>query len=137
MKVQPYVFFEGRFDEAAAFYRAAIGAEVAFVMRFADSPDQSHVTPENAAKVMHAELRIGETTVLASDGTCSGQPNFSGAALAITAESDAEAERMFAALADGGQTVMPIAGTFFATRFGMTIDRFGLTWMVMSGSRPP
>jgi PhnB protein len=87
--------------------------------------------PGSENKVMHASLRIGDTTVMASDGRCTGQPSFKGFSLAIAAPSDAEAEKLFAALADGGQVQMPLTKTFFYSRFGMVADRFGVSWMVI------
>jgi PhnB protein len=89
------------------------------------------VPPGAEEKVMHAALRIGETIVMASDGRCQGKPNFQGVALSLTVATEAEAERRFAALADGGQVVMPLAKTFFSPRFGMATDRFGVSWMVI------
>jgi PhnB protein len=130
MSVQPYLQFEGRAEEAIGFYRRALGAEVDMMMRFKEAPDQSMVSPGNAEKVMHASLRIGGSTILASDGRCTGKPSFQGFSLCVTAASDAEVERYFNALADGGQVQMPLAKTFFAARFGMVSDRFGVTWMV-------
>ncbi len=130
MQVQPYLFFEGRCDEAIEFYRRALGAEVIMVMRFKDSPDPRAVQGNNGEKVMHAALRIGDTTVLASDGHCQGHPGFQGFGLSLTATSDAEAERLFGALGEGGKVQMPMTGTFFASRFGMVSDRFGVLWMV-------
>ena len=134
MYVQPYLFFDGRCEEAVEFYRRALGAEVTMLMRFKDSPDPD-MCPENSRvsgdKVMHMSLRIGETTLLASDGRCLGQPNFQGFSLSLTAPDDAEAERLFAALGDGGQVQMPMTKTFFASRFGMLADRFGVSWMVL------
>jgi PhnB protein len=130
MQVQPYLFFDGRCDEAIAFYRRAIGAEVTMLMRFQDSPDPAMAPPGGADKIMHAALRIGETTVLASDGRCQGQPTFEGFALSLNAADEAEAERLFGALSEGGQVRMPLAKTFFSPRFGTLADRFGVTWMV-------
>jgi PhnB protein len=130
MSVQPYLFFDGRCDEAIEFYRKALGAEVEMLSRFKDSPDPDHGAPGSDDKVMHAAVRIGETTILASDGRCTGQPNFQGFSLSITAASDAEADRLFAALGDGGQVQMPMTKTFFASRFGMLADRFGVSWMI-------
>lgn len=128
MQIQPYSFFNGRCDEAIAFYRAAVGAEVTMLMRFKDSPLlAAHGNPE---KVMHASLRIGDSTLLVSDGQCSGQLDFQGFALSLTVPNDAEAERLFAALGDGGQVQAPLAKTFFSSKFGMLTDRFGLLWMV-------
>ena len=131
MQVQPYLFFDGRCDEALAFYTAAIGAQVKVRMRWKDSPDQSMCTPQNADKVMHAQFAVGETTVMASDGRNTGRPKFDGFALSIMAKTEAEADRMFAALGAGGQITMPMTKTFFSPRFGMVADRFGLSWMVL------
>jgi PhnB protein len=133
MEVQPYLFFNGRCEEAINFYRKALGAEVITLMRFKDSPQPAEpgmVPPGSENKVMHASLRIGETTLMASDGQCTGQPEFKGFSLSITAPDDAEAERLFAALADGGQVQMPLAKTFWTSRFGMVADRFGVSWMI-------
>ena len=130
MQVQPYLFFEGRCEEAIAFYQSVLGAEVTMLMHYRDSPDPGVVTPETRDKVMHACLRIGDSTVLASDGRCQGRPSFQGFALSLTAADDAEAERLFEAMADGGQVRMPMTTTFFASRFGMVADRFGVTWMI-------
>jgi PhnB protein len=136
MQVQPYLFFDGRCEEAAEFYRSAIGAEVQMLMRFKEGPEtcESGMVPPGAEnKVMHMALRIGDSTVLASDGRCLGQPNFQGFALALTAANDAEADRLFNALADGGNVQMPMAKTFFSSRFGMVADRFAVSWMVLVG----
>ena len=130
MQVQPYLFFDGRCDEALAFYRGALGAEVTMLMRFKESPDPSMVGPGTGDKVMHASVRIGETTMLASDGRCQGAPSFQGFALSLTVPNEAEAERLFGALGDGGQVQMPMTKTFFSPRFGMVADRFGVSWMV-------
>jgi PhnB protein len=130
MQVQPYLFFDGRCDEALEFYQGALGAEVTMLMRFKDSPDPGSCPAGAQDKVMHASLRIGDSTVLASDGRCQGRPSFEGFALSLTASDDAEAERLFAALGAGGQVQMPLAKTFFASRFGMVADRFGVPWMI-------
>ena len=130
MQVQPYLFFDGRCDEAVEFYRKALGAEVTMLMRFKDSPDPGMCPAGAQDKVMHASLRIGDSTVLASDGRCEGRPTFEGFALSLTVPDDAAAERLFAALGDGGQVQMPLAKTFFSARFGMVADRFGVPWMV-------
>jgi PhnB protein len=130
MHIEPYLFFNGRCDEAIEFYRRALGAEVTMVMRFKESPDPASIPPGSEDKVMHASLRIGETTVLASDGHSQGKPSFQGFSLSLTASNDAQVERIFAALAEGGQVQMPPAKTFFSSRFGMVADRFGVPWMV-------
>jgi PhnB protein len=131
MQVQPYLSFEGRCDEAIAFYKEALGAKVDMLMRFKEAPDQSMIAPGSADKVMHAAVHIGDTQLLMSDGRCQGSPNFNGIALALSAATDADAERMFDALADGGQVRMPLAKTFFSSRFGMLADKFGVGWMIL------
>ena len=130
MQVQPYLFFEGRCEEAVEFYRSALGAEVTMLMRFKDSPDPAMISPGTEDKVMHASLRIGQTTVLASDGRCEGRPTFQGFSLSLTVPSETEADRLFASLGDGGQVQMPLTRTFFSPRFGMVADRFGVSWMI-------
>jgi PhnB protein len=134
MQVQPYLFFEGRCEEAAAFYRRTLGAEVTMMMRFKEAPPQPAgqcaVSPDAAEKVMHMSLRIGDTTVLMSDGHCQGNASFQGFGLSLTVANEAEAEKAFNALADGGQVRMPLGKTFFSPSFGMVADRFGVAWMV-------
>jgi PhnB protein len=134
MLVQPYLFFDGRCEEAIEFYRKALGAEVIMQMRFKESPEPpppGAVAPGSENKIMHASLRIGETTVMASDGQCQGQASFQGFALSLTAANEAEADRLFAALGDGGKVQMPLTKTFFSPRFGMVADRFGVCWMII------
>lgn len=133
MEVQPYLFFEGRCEEAAEFYRRALGAEVHALIRFKDAPDaqeQRMVAPGAGDKVMHMSLRIGDTMLLASDGQGGGRASFQGFALSLSVPNDAEAERRFSALAEGGQVRMPLTKTFFASSFGTVVDRFGITWMI-------
>ena len=134
MLVQPYLFFDGRCEEAVTFYRDALGAKVEMVMHYKDCPDTpppGMVPPGSENKVMHASFRIGETTVMASDGHCQGHPSFQGFSLSITVPSEAEADRAFGALAEGGKVSMPLGKTFFSPRFGMVTDRFGVGWMVI------
>ena len=129
-QVQPYLFFDGRCDEALDFYKKAVGAEVRHVMRWKDNPDPGcNVTDKN--KVMHADFKIGDATVLASDGMCEGKPEFKGFALTIAAKTAAEADKMFGALSDGGKVQMPMTKTFFSERFGMLADKFGVGWMII------
>jgi PhnB protein len=132
MPIQPYLFFNGRCEEAIEFYRKALGAEVQMSLRFKDSPDQSMVQPGMPEKIMHAAIKIGDTMVLVSDGMCSGEPQkFEGFSLAFMVADEAEANRRFNALADGGQVRMPLTKTFFSPCFGVVADRFGVGWMIM------
>src|SRR5712691_11143349 len=130
MQVQPYLFFDGRCEEALEFYRRTLGAEVLALMRSKDSPDPTMIIPGAEDKVIHAMFRIGESTLLASDGRCQGAPSFQGFALSLTVSSETEAERRFATLGEGGQVLMPLMKTFFSPSFGMVADRFGVSWMI-------
>src|SRR6185503_10023722 len=130
MLIQPYLFFDGRCEEAINFYRGALGAEVTMLVRFKDSPEPAQNPPGNENKVMHASIRIGDSTVLVSDGHCQGKPNFQGFSLSVSVANGAEAKRVFDALADGGQVQMLLTKTFFTPSFGMVADRFGIGWMV-------
>jgi PhnB protein len=134
MTIQPYLNFEGRAEEAAAFYQKALGAELQMLMRYKDSPEpcsEGMVPPGSENKVMHMSMKIGDTVILGSDGRCSGKPSFQGISLAYTAKDIAEADRVFAALSDGGTVQMPMGKTFFSPKFGMAADRFGISWMVL------
>jgi PhnB protein len=131
MQIQPYLFLDGRCEEAIEFYRKNLGAEVTMIMRWKDCPEKGGMTttpPDD--KVMHSSIRIGDSTILASDGQCSGQAKMQGFALSLTAKDATEAQRLFAALSDGGQVQMPLDKTFFSPAFGMVADRFGVSWMV-------
>ena len=143
MQATPYLFFEGRCEQAVEFYRKALGAQVQMLMRYKDAPPM----PEGAAEgcpggkpppadaVMHCSLNIGETTIMCSDGMASGKPNFAGFSLSITARDKAHAAQLFDALATGGQVQQPLQETFFAERFGMLTDPFGVGWMIISGQK--
>jgi PhnB protein len=134
MLVQPYLMFDGRCEEAIEFYRRAIGAETTMLMRFKDSPEPAPpgmVPPGSENKVMHAAMKIGDTTVMATDGGCQQKATFEGFSLTLTVPNEAEADRRFNALAEGGQVRMPLAKTFFSPRFGMLQDKFGVGWMVI------
>jgi len=134
MLVQPYLFFDGRCEEAIEFYKRILGAKVEMLMRFSDNPEPAQpgmVPPGSENKVMHACIRIGDTAVMASDGRCMGKPSFQGFSLSLTVKDAAEADRLYAALGDGGQVQMPLAKTFFSPRFGMIGDRFGVSWMII------
>jgi PhnB protein len=136
MSVQPYLFFGGRCDEALEFYRSALGAEIVMLSRFKDAPDPGMSQPGMEEKVMHASFRIGETILMASDGRCAGDPGFDGFSLSIVVPDEAAAERTFNALADGGKVEMPLTTTFWAPKFGMLQDRFGVGWMISVMHKP-
>jgi len=131
--IQPYLFFNGSCEQAVEFYRKALGAEVEMMMRFKDSPEPHQpgmVPPGFENKIMHTSFRIGATTVMASDGCSSEKGRFEGFSLSLSIPNEAEADRVFAALAEGGQVRMPLTKTFWSPRFGMVADRFGVGWMI-------
>lgn len=136
--IQPYLFFEGKCEEALEFYKQALGANVTVLMRFKDSPEppKPGCTPADLNKVMHANFTVGETQIMASDGRATGNPKFEGFALSLEVKTEAEADKAFNALADGGKVEMPLAKTFFSARFGMVVDKFGVFWMVLVTPEP-
>lgn len=135
MIVQPYLNFDGRTEEALAFYGKTVGAKVEMMMRWKECPDQlppGMLPPGSENKVMHASFRIGDSVIMASDSNCGGKPGFQGISLTLAVASDAEAKQKFEALADGGKVEMALGKTFFASSFGTLVDRFGVTWMVIA-----
>ena len=136
MTIEPYLFFNGRCEEAIEFYKKALGAEVLMLMRYKESPEPPPPGTVPAGwdnKIMHTTLRVGNANVMASDG-CSEGLNFQGFSLSLSASDETDAKRKFAALADNGQVRMPLAKTFWSPCFGMVADRFGVGWMVTVAS---
>ena len=138
MYIQPYLFFDGRCQEALDYYVSSLGAKVEMSMRFKDSPEGGHgqMPPGSENNVMHASFRIGDTVVMASDGYGKGKPTFQGFALSLSVTSPAEADRYFSALAKGGTITQPLIQTFFSPSFGMVTDKFGVPWMVVVEHKP-
>ena len=135
MKVQAYITFGGRCEEALEFYKQSIDAEVSGLMRWKESPDKSMKGPPGwEEKVMNVSFRIGETHLMADDGMSPATPEFKGMTLALSAANDADTRRLFEALAVGGTVQMPLAKTFWTSSFGMLQDKFGVPWMVMTES---
>jgi PhnB protein len=128
--IEPYLFFEGRCEEAVEFYKKALGAEVLMLMRFKDSPDPNACGDVPGDKIMHASLRIGGSNIMASDGRCDEPMRFEGFSLSLAVNTDAEADKFFNALTEGGKVIMPLTKTFWSPRFGMVTDKFGVMWMV-------
>lgn len=137
--VQPYLFFGGRCEEALEFYKKSIGARVDMMLRFTESPEPmppGMLQPGFEKKIMHSSFRVGGTTIMASDG-CSEGSTFGGFSLSLAVSTEAEADRAFAALSQGGKVTMPLAKTFWSPRYGMLTDRFGVSWMVSVVAAPP
>ncbi|HEV2431881.1 MAG TPA: VOC family protein [Burkholderiales bacterium] len=137
MMIEPYLFFDGRAEEAIEFYKSALGAKVVAVIRYKENPQPQHNPPGSDEKVMHSLLRFGDSGVMISDGKCGGHPAFQGFALTLQASDEADAKRRFEALSKGGQVQMPLGETFFARSFGMVADKFGVSWMVIAGTKEP
>ena len=135
MQAEPYLFFNGKCEEALEFYKSALGAKVEMMMRFNEAPEKPQpgmVPPGSENKIMHAAFKVGDTQILASDGHADGKPVFQGFGLAISAANDAEAIKLFNAVGKGGKVQAPLGKTFFASSFGMVTDKFGVLWMVMA-----
>ncbi len=130
-KVQPYLFFDGRCEEALEFYKTTLGAKVGMMMRFKENPEQGEAHSQNGDKIMHSAFTIGNTLIMASDGYAKGQPEFKGFSLSVSAKDEADAKRMFDALGAGGKITQPLIKTFFSPAFGMVNDKFGMSWMVL------
>ena len=131
--VQPYLFFNGNCEQAIEFYKKALGAEVQMMMRYKESPEPpppGMVPPGFENKIMHASLRVGETIIMASDGCSLEKPKFEGFSLSVAVSTEAEVDRLFNALAEGGKVGMPLIKTFWSPRFGMVTDKFGVGWMI-------
>ncbi|MCC6608396.1 MAG: VOC family protein [Burkholderiales bacterium] len=141
MATQPYLFFEGRTEEALQFYAKALGAQTQMLLRYGDAPGGTAKCPDGSTppgdKVMHASFQLGGSMLLASDGFCSGKPNFAGFALSCEAKDESDAKKRFDALAAGGKVTAPLSETFFARAFGMATDKFGVHWMVIAGVKAP
>lgn len=133
MKVQPYLNFDGRCEEAVEFYKQALGAEVLMLLRLKDSPEPPPPgsPPIEGNKVMHVAFRIGDATIMASDCHAGQSVRFQGFSLSLSVKTQAEADRLFAALSQGGRVEMPLSKTFFSPHFGIVTDKFGMSWMVV------
>ena len=135
MHAQIYLFFDGRTEEALDFYKKTLGVEVEMLMRYKDAPPEAKegCAPGTENKVMHSSFKLGDQRVMASDGYAKGNPEFKGFSLSLATKDEAEAEKVFAALGDGGQVQQPLIKTFFSPKFGMVQDKFGVGWMVLVG----
>ena len=136
-QVQPYLFFGGRAEEAIDYYQRVLGAVVEAKIRFSENPEPPPpgvLPPGTDDKIMHASLKIGDATIMISDGMASGKPNFDGISLTLEVDSVAEVDRLFAALEKDGKVEMPLSKTFFSPRFGGVADKFGVSWMVIANA---
>jgi PhnB protein len=132
--------FDGRAEEALAFYERALGAKLDAKTRYADCPDPvppEHMPPGGLQKLIHARLRLGEAVLMMGDGAPREGGGFRGFSLTLQYSAEANARSAFGALADGGQVLMPIGPTFFSPCYGILVDRFGVQWMVMVRTPQP
>jgi|SRR4029453_10616727 PhnB protein len=135
MAVTPYLFLDGRCEEAIEFYKKNLGAQVQMMMRFKEAPADHKPSPGSENKIMHACININGAPVMLSDGMVKDKPEFKGFSLSLDAKDPAEGTRMFNALAQGGQVQQPLVETFFAKSFGMVADKFGVGWMIIAGPK--
>jgi PhnB protein len=130
MQLNPHLSFSGQCEEAFKFYEQSIGGKIEFIMTYGDSPVAAQAPPGWAEKVMHATIRVAGQTLMGGDAPPDHFQKPQGFALAISLNDAAEAERMFNQLAEGGSVQMRLEKTFWAERFGMLTDRFGVPWMI-------
>ncbi len=130
MRVNPYLLFNGRCQEAFTFYAECLGGKIEAMLPHAGTPAEGHVPPEWREKIMHARLSLGEDVFMGSDAPPGHFEQPKGFSVTIQLTDPAEADRIFRRLSDGATVTMPIQQTFWATRFGMLVDRFGTPWMV-------
>lgn len=130
MKIEPYLMFNGRCEEAISFYQTVLGAEVAFLMRFDEAPDKECCPPGAEKKVMHATIMVAGNALMMSDGCCDDKPAFQGISLSISVDDIEQGRTLFEQLSEGGLIEMPYAATFWSPGFGVVRDRFGVSWMV-------
>ena len=131
MRLNTYLNFGGNCAEAFRFYEQHLGAKIGMMMKHGDMPDPSKVLPEMKDAVLHAQITIGDSVVMASDVPADRFKPIRSVYLALSLDSDDEAERIFKLLADGGEIYMPLQETFFASRYAILRDRFGTSWMIM------
>ena len=137
MQVQSYLMFHGRCEEAIEFYKKALGAKVEMMMRFKDAPE-GQCSPGTENKIMHSSFQIGDTVLMATDGMMNpSKLEFKGISLTLNPKTETECERLFNALANGGQVHQPLIKTFFSPKFGVVADKFGVSWMVMVEQAQP
>lgn len=130
MQINPYLHFNGRCEEAFKLYEKVLGGKIEVMLPHEGTPAASHVPPEWKKKIMHARLNIGDQVLMASDAPPGHYHQPQGFTVSISIKDPAEAERIFKALADKGKITMPLDKTFWAQRFGMLVDQFGIPWMV-------
>ena len=130
MQFHPYLFFRGECEAAFKFYEKVLDGKIEAMMPHAGSPAEQQVPSEWRPKILHARLRVGDQVLMASDAPPGHQQTPQGFSISIQTKDAKEAERIFHALSDGGNITMPMSETFFALRFGMLVDRFGIPWMV-------
>ncbi|WP_336485914.1 VOC family protein [Methylobacterium nigriterrae] len=133
MHLNQYLFLSGRCEEAFRAYQRILGGEITHMLKHAGTPSACHVPPEWHDKIMHACLELGDRKLMGSDAPPGRGKPMGGFCVQVAASGVAEAERVFAALAEGGEVTMALQPTFWSERFGMLVDRFGVPWMIDSG----
>jgi PhnB protein len=133
MQLNSYLTFNGQCEEAFKFYAQCLGGKIELMMPHAGSPVEAHVPPEWRDKILHATLVVGEAVLMGSDAPPGHYEQPKGFSVSLHLKDPSEAERIFDTLSEGGTVRMPLEQTFWAVRFGMLVDRFGIPWMVNCG----
>jgi PhnB protein len=136
MQIDPHLSFSGNCEEAFKFYEKTFGGKIEFKMTYGESPMAAQTVPEARNDIMHISMRVGNRVLMGADAPPQYQTKAQGFCVCVAADDAAEAERVFNALAEGGQVTMPLAETFWSPRFGMLTDRFGIPWMVNTTTQP-
>ena len=130
MHLNPYLSFNGECESAFKFYAEVLGGKIEGIMKYAGTPAEEHVSTEWRDKTMHAHLNLGEASLMGADVPPDRYKKPAGVSVTLQLKDTAESERIFAALSEGGNVTMPMQQTFWASRFGMVTDRFGIPWMI-------
>jgi PhnB protein len=131
VKLHTYLNYGGNCAEAFRFYEKHLGGKIGMMMTYAEMPNSENAPPGPKDAIVHASMNLGGTRIMGSDVPADRFQPMRSVYLSLSLDSDAEAERIYKLLADGGEVFMPMQDTFFATRFGMLRDRFGTSWMII------
>jgi PhnB protein len=130
MQLSPHLNFNGNCETAFKFYEKCLGAKITFMMPYEGSPLANEVPAEWRGKILHASLQVGDALILGADAPPGRYEKPQGFSVTLSPKDPAEAERIFVGLSESGTVTMPMQGTFWAARFGMLVDQFGIPWMI-------
>jgi PhnB protein len=134
MQFTPYINFNGHCEAAFKFYESVLGGKIAFLVTFANTPMADQVPPDWSNKICHATLMLGESCLMGCDATPDRYETPKGISITFVPEDAAQAERIFNALSENGKVLMTLQKTFWAEKFGMLVDQYGVSWMINFGN---